>query len=474
MPDGDDVILPAAGPAAPAFVPSPRPPDAAEMFPGAPLGVPAPPAAPPEPPPGPRGRRGLLWAGGVLALVAALAVAGGVVHVAQREAPGTPAGAAAEPSGPQTAKEWVDAILLYQAQALLTGDEKAWLEPVDPGRPGLRTRYRTMFRSLRSLGVRHFEHLTTDVYDEDEDTFKADVRIRYCLTGDLCDSAPVLPEALQELSLAWHDDLPLVTSVASTKSDDDLLPAPWEETELIAAQGKRLTLVAAPGERKYLERLLPVAERAAAVVDRFAGMVGNLQRHYRIYLAGPRQWKTWYGGAQGTAWVGYTQTITPTMTDVVLNMAELKDDPELLALTIQHELAHVATVGGVDLSASGWSGMWLEEGIAEYIGWYPKPATASWSRQSVRDAVHGSGRPESVALSALPDDAGGEETDAFYGLGHFAASCFAAKYGERALMTFVRLYLREDKDLDRASGEAFGKPFAAVDKACLTWIRRKA
>ncbi|OJF15917.1 gluzincin family metallopeptidase [Couchioplanes caeruleus] len=483
MPDGDDVITPAAGPGAPAFVPSPRVPDPAEVIADAPLPAPVPSAEQPDLPAEPRRRGKRRWAGGVLALAAALAVGGGAAYVAQREPRDERAefvAGSAEPL-PASPEGSLSAILQLQAQALFTDDEISWLAVVDPDRPELRTRYRTMFRSLRALGVSFFDPLVDaeSVSEEGEDTFTADVQIKYCLAGDDCvfDASLTwdsLPEVFQELTFVWRDDQVLITSVASKKSDEAPLPAPWEQSELFVARGKRLTLVAGPGERKHLKRLLPIAERAATVTDRFAGLVGNLQRHYRIYLADPQQWKTWYGGDDDSAMVGYTQTLARPMTDVVLNMAELKDDPELLALTIQHELGHVATLGGLDPSESGRSGMWLEEGIAEYIGWYPQRATASWSREPVRDAVHGSEPPNSIALYALADDADGEEADAFYGLGHFAASCLADEYGERALFTFVRLYLREDSDLDRASEQAFGKSFKTVDKACVAWIRDKA
>lgn len=123
---------------------------------------------------------------------------------------------------------------------------------------------------------------------------------------------------------------------------------------------------------------------------------------------------------------------------------------------------------------AGRSDMWMSEGIAEYIGWYPKSATSSWRRSSVRAVLHGSKRPKSIAARALADDAGPDASDAFYGMGHFAADCMARKYGQGALFDFVRLYLRENRDLDPASRQAFGQSFATIDKACMAWIRDKA
>jgi hypothetical protein len=135
-------------------------------------------------------------------------------------------------------------------------------------------------------------------------------------------------------------------------------------------------------------------------------------------------------------------------------------------------MGHVVTRSGVN--GRGRGDMWLTEGIAEYIGWSPAAATASWRRPSVRTAVHGSRRPSSIALPAPDDDASLPALDAFYGLGHFAMSCLASRYGERALFDFVRNRLQNGFEYDDAARRAFHKPFATVDKDCVAWIRAKA
>lgn len=493
MPDGDDVTSPPAAPAFPpatpfphtsSFVPSQRMPHPSESagFSGS---VAPPFFVPPsfvEPPSRGRGR-GLL-VGGALALVAALAVGAGAVYVANREPLDGRAEAAGQPARalPLTPFEQVNALLKAQAAALLRGDEKAWLAAVDPGRPKLRTRYRAMYRSLRGLGVSYFEYKTYVRGQAKDGSGRLSVGadVAYCYADDHCQveksaESEGPPTVAQELDLKTVKGGWVITSLTARKSAPDEQRAPWATSELVTAKGKRVTLVAVPGEQKYFRRMLPIAEQAAAVNDRFAGLVGNPQGRYRIYLAGAKQWKTWYGGMTDKWIVGYALPLHESGTDVVLNMAELEDDSRFLATTVQHELGHVVTVGGVHRRTYGGPGdMWLKEGIAEYIGWYPQPATASWRRQAVRDAVHGSRRPTSIAVKSLDADARSEDGDAFYGLGHFAADCIATKYGQRALFTFVRLYLREDRDLDPASQEALGRPFKTVDRSCVAWIRDRA
>ncbi|OJF15273.1 hypothetical protein [Couchioplanes caeruleus] len=471
MPHGDDVTTP------PAVVPSPRLPHPADSAPLPPL--PPLPALPPFPEPAEPRSRGKLVLTGVLALSAAVALGVGAAFIVHDEPLDAPAEAAAS-IAPAAPIEQANAVLSRQAAALLRGDEKAWLAAVDPRQPKLLARYKTMFRSLRALGVSHFQYQTSIANDKSAaGSLGIFADVAYCLAGDNCvkergaDSAgpPIIAQTLKLKTVKgqWH-----ITSVNNQRRALEHQPVPWENNALATAEGKRVTLVALQGE-KDLHRLLPIAEQAATTTDRFAGLVGNPQQRYRIYLAGRKNWKVWYGGIKDQWVVGYALPRNEAGTDVVLNLTKLRNDERLLATTIRHELGHVVTVGGVRRGTrDGTSAMWLKEGIAEYIGWHPRPATASWRRQAVRDAVHSSRPPTSIAVDALGENASAEEGDAFYGLGHFAADCMARKYGERALFTFVRLHLRENRELDPASQEAFGTPFQAVDKACVAWIRDRA
>ncbi|MEU7904260.1 hypothetical protein [Actinoplanes sp. NPDC049118] len=429
------------------------------------------------PPPRRRGR--YLLAGGALLLVATLALCAGVVYVNRDSLAERVAAAAAEPPSrrtrPLTQSEAIDATLKAQGEALLRGDEKGWLAALDPAQSKLRTKYRLMFKSLRALGVSEFAYWT----DEDPESGKngtvaVTAKAEYCFSTDTCpgEDSGNRPWVSHELTFKSVKERWLITAQTVKKSREEQQPTPWESGDLVFQQGRRVTLIGSRSERKYFKLVMPVAEKAAVVNDRFAGMVGNPQKKYRIYLAGAKQWKTWYGGVTDKWVIAYAMPLNAAGSDVVLNVAQLKNSRQVMTSTIQHELGHVVTLGGADREG-GRGDMWLEEGIAEYIGWYPKPATASWRRSSVRSVVQGSKRPKSIAARGLDGDASPAASDAFYGLGHFAADCMARKYGQRALFDFVRLYLREDRDLEPASQEAFGKPFSAVDKACVAWIRER-
>jgi hypothetical protein len=471
--------VPAAAPPAPPIavpqIPAQRRPSDGEFFPASyPL--------PPQPPPRRRGRSLLI--GGALALVAALTVGAGAYYVDRVPLSLDERAVAAEPEPtaarlPLTPGDAANAALEAQAAALLAGDEKAWLDAVDPGQAKLRSRYRSMFRSLRGLGVSHFVYNTSvDPVDRKRGTVDVTAEIEYCFTTDKCpeekyNASDGPPTINQKLTFKKVGSKYRIAELTTKKDPDRQQPTPWESGDLVFLSGKRVTVAGNRSEQKYFKQILAAAEKAAAVNDRFATLVQNPQKQYRVYVAGAKQWKTWYGGITDKWVIGYAMPLSDSGSDVVLNISAVRTDSEVLATTMQHELGHVVTLGGAYRTSGGSGDMWLEEGIAEYIGWYPRSATSSWRRSAVRSLLNSSKRPRSIAAQAPGDNAGPDASDAFYGLGHFTADCLARKYGQGALFDFVRLYLRENRDLDPASREAFGKPFASVDKTCMAWIRDK-
>lgn len=482
-------------PAGFAQIPGQRPPQASEFFPSThPLTHPLvqspievgdlPPGIVPVPFPAPPSRRGRgLLVGAALALAAMLAVGAGVVYVNRAPLSLNESAAAAGPEPtaartPLTPGEAAVAALRAQAAALLANNEKAWLAAVDPGQSKLRARYSSMFRSLRGLGVSHFDYQTSaDPVDAKSGTVQVTAEVAYCFSTDKCpeekDNASDGPPTIsQVLTFKKVSGRYVIAKVTEKKSRSRQQPTPWESGDLSFLSGERVTVIGNRTERRYFKQVLAAAEKAAVVNDRFAGLVGNPQRRYRVYVAGAKQWKTWYGGITDKWVIGYAIPLSDSGSDVVLNISAVRTDSDVLATTLQHELAHVVTLGGA-YRTGGSDDMWLEEGIAEYIGWYPRSATDSWRRSAVRSLLAGSKRPKSIAAKAPGDNASPDTSDAFYGFGHFTADCLARKYGQGALFTFVRLYLRENRDLDPASREAFGQPFTTVDKTCLTWIRDK-
>ncbi len=405
-------------------------------------------------------------------VVAALGVSTGVVLLRPEGQPPAVAPVATPPPRALTPFERATEALQAQAAALMKGDEKGWLAAVDPAEPKLKTRYRALYASLRALDLGDLEYHLYPVLGDKPGSARVNADLAYCFTAcprwqlTPAGGPPRLTHTLTFRSAGGR----YVISGVSDANANDLQPTPWERGGLTFARGSRVTVAAPRSQAKNLQRVLKIAEKAAAVNDRFAGYLGNPQRRYRIYLADDKGWQSWYGGIDAKWTVAYAVPLNTSGTDVVLRMSELLKDRQLMATTIQHELGHVVTVGGVpdrDVDRDRW----LSEGIAEYIGWSPKPARDSWNRHGARAAFRGGKRPKTIAAEPFGAKASDRTVDTFYALGHFAADCMAERYGERRLFAFVRSVLRENVSYDQAARAAFGTSFATVDKGCLTWIR---
>jgi hypothetical protein len=384
---------------------------------------------------------------------------------------------------PATPFDTASAALATQATALIKGDQAGWLAAVDPGQPALQARYKSMYTDLRGLGVSQFEYhpFIEDSADKAPSAVSVGAEITYCFSMTKCpaytDSSEWngAPQIAQSLVLKPVNGHYVIIALKKSDEPNHLQPTPWESGDLVFAQGKRVTVAAPKSEANHLDQVVAIADQAAAVNDRFAVYVHNPQQRYRLYLADDKTWKTWYGGETDQWIVGYTMPLNEAESDVVLRTSTLLGDEELMRTTIQHELGHVVTLGGAQESSSnGNDNLWLIEGIAEYIGWSPRPATDSWRRHSVHALMHSAHPPTTIAAKPLARNASAEAGDAFYGMGHFAVDCMATKFGQRKLFTFIELTLREGYGLAQASQEAYAEPFSTVDKGCVSWIKATA
>jgi hypothetical protein len=283
---------------------------------------------------------------------------------------------------------------------------------------------------------------------------KVTVELSYCFAA--CGDGK--PRIAQALTVRRAGYAYVITGLAAPAHRTGTQPTPWEAGDLVFAQGRRVTVGAPRQLAGSLAEVVTIADRAAVVDDRYAALAGNRQTRYRIFLATDELWRTWYG-AKATEWaVGYMQPLGSAGADVVLNPGRIHRRSALREV-IQHELGHVATIGGV---TPGAADMWLVEGVAEYIGAQPRRAADTYNRSVLR-------RSASLVARPLPDGAGREQVAAFYAHGHFAVDCLATRFGEPRTMEFVRLRLRLGNSLDVAARSVFGRSFAAVDHVCAGW-----
>jgi hypothetical protein len=371
---------------------------------------------------------------GGLALATVLAITiGAMITSTEDPARVIPAGVATP--GPRPADS-LQQLLTKQAAALNRGDLSGWLAPVAPP---LRQRYQNLFRTLRAL------HATVD-YRVGKD---GRIDLAYCFRPRCAKNSPQIGQRLTSTNGK-------ITALATTPGHE---PTPWEQGDLIFAQGKRVTVGAPKALKARLADVVKIADEAARVDDRYAAYADNRQSRYRVYLATDQTWRTWYGG-KATEWaVGYMQPLGPAGADVVINPGRLPT-PAALREVIQHELGHVATISGV---TTRHEDMWLIEGVAEYIGMQPRRAADTYSKSALR-------RPTRLNPPPLRDGASAKEVAAFYAAGHFAVDCLVTQFGEPRAMEFVRQRLRLGASLDDAARSAFGQPFSSVDRACVEGI----
>lgn len=436
----------------------------------------------PEPPafvqapddPSRRSRKGSFVAGLIAVLL--VATAGAIVFWPDRDE-AAKATATTVPTRPATPFELAEQRLQQQAQALVKGNEKGWLAAVDPTKKALVTRYRTIFRNLRALELTHAEFHGDKLDGSTTDRVFVQAMLGYCFSGVTCP--------------AWHGNygegsakatykltFQLVKGVWTITALDDktgvksnyLQPAPWDNRALSFVKGKRVIVAGPSSQAKRLKQVLTLAEKAAKVVDKYAGYVGNPQKRYRIYVADEAGWKSWYGGVDQSWIIGYEMPLNSTGGDIILR-AKSSGDRRQLAVTVQHELTHVVTLAGGEWTSG--DDQWLVEGIAEYVGTLPRKPQNTGNHDVLAEVFEKRGVPKTIAVPELADDADDLTVNTLYAMGHYATACMAAKFGERKLFQFTNLVLREGKKPDEASRTAYGKPFATVDKSCLSWIRQR-
>lgn len=413
-----------------------------------------------------------------LAVVVLAATAVGFWPREQEPATATPvasASAAVAPVVPLTPSEQVHATLATQVRALVDGDEAGWLASVD-GR--LRSRYQTMFRNLRALEITAADAGIAGKLTAKGDTMTGQVGLSYCFGDIECpayrqDPETGPPKIINTITWTSRNGSWMITKAVAAGGANRLQPAPWENTKLTVAVGKRVVVAAPASQSASVERVLRLAENAAVYADRYAVKLNNPQNRYRIYLADNKAYQTWYSGSAPWS-VGYRISLNGIDSDIVVKANRvLQEDDQYVTVVLQHEMGHAVTLD--DSTSNGYArdSQWLVEGVAEYIGAQPRKVQNTSSRTELRYVQSRGLAVKTIAAPAVSDDSGDLAVTRLYATGHFAVGCMAEKYGETKTLDFVALVLREGMERDAAAQVAFRQPFKAIDKACMKWIKQK-
>lgn len=361
--------------------------------------------------------------------------------------------------------ERIDLLLDQQAQALLRGDEQAFLAVADPASPAAADLKR-QFRVLRSMKVAAWEpsrngplaQMTNNAAE-----WRVLVTVGHCFVVPGCRTGPVT------IGTRWVDDgrQPRLVAIEPSMSGVEG-PRPWEVTDLAVAIGSR-TLVAVPQSvRNQLPDLLKAAEQAATVADRYA-VDGSPPDVYRVFYALKPEWEKWYGGGR-PAWTGgYAVGIGGDRFDVVLNSDGLHrtavDD------LLRHEMTHVASLPERGhASSENW---WLVEGIAEYAGAGGRPVGEYDRREDVARLLGmtsggWNGRLESLEPAESAED---WRVSGSYGIGYLAARYLADRFGEERLLAFFKAVVHDGQSQADAGRDAFGMDWGPLHEECVAYVR---
>jgi hypothetical protein len=428
-----------------------------------------------------RRRRGLLV--GLLVAVAAVAVAVPAVIVLTAGSPAVPAAAAASASPsaspgrspgpgdpPEVALAWardrIQESLASMSKALPSGDLAGFVAPA--ANRTVRGNLETRFRSLRAMRVAIFE------LSLDSGPFKGrtvggfqewgfTVALRHCFLAVDCTPDTLLVDT------TWLDsaDGYRMTAIGTSKGGQTG-PHPWEVSTLTTAVGSRAVVAAPTAYAARARAFLPAAERAAKIADKY--VLGEKPDRYIVYLAGPTEWKKWFGGGQASWVVGYENPSTPTRSDVVLKVEAIANgDAEAV---LKHELGHVATLTNRDYDAFGGATWWVTEGIAEYIEWDGRSPADYDRRGDVRRYLREKRFRGDPALLVPPPGATDWEVSGAYGIAYYYNRCVADVYRKDNLLPFVDNMLRGRQSAAEAAHNVLGQEWPAVTKRCLAYTKK--
>jgi hypothetical protein len=364
------------------------------------------------------------------------------------------------------ALDQIRASLATMTKGMRDGNLGAFVKPAADKK--VRAELDRRFRSLRAMKVSGFD-LSVDSGPFNEKKVRgfsewgARIGLEHCFAVATCAPSKVVFDTVWRDTAAGYR----MTKISAISADDNG-PHPWEVSALTAVTGSRAVVAAPKSYAAKARAFLPLAERAARTADKY--VLGAKPDRYIVYLAGPAEWKKWFGGSEDWA-VGFAVPTTRTRSDIVLRMEDLSTG--YAESVLKHEMGHVATLAGRDYREHTGDDWWLTEGIAEYIEW-DKRGIANYdrkqtSRRFIRERKFKGNLEKLVPADNAPD----WQIDAAYGLGYYATSCIAAQYGHQKLMTLVDQMLREDRPASVVSDQYLGVPWPTVTKRCFAYTKQK-
>lgn len=384
---------------------------------------------------------------GALALVAVLGLAGLYLRGPEPSAPG-----AATEVDVGARDRAVDAVLGRRAAAVLDRDRRAFLADVDQRDPEFVASQERLFDNLAQVELASWEYEQVGrSYDRpdlastyDRPYYLPALLLHYALKG--FDVAPVARP--QVLTFVQRGSRWLVAG--DTDADSDL-PAtghadPWDRRAIVVKEGRQVLVLADAVDRRRLDGLVRVADRAVA---RVAAMWPDgwrrrvvvvavrdqqlIETYFRTELQSSEDVAAIAVPAYGTVpgWSPSSARLPEVgaRSRVIINPRYFDPADDANANLLTHEVTHVAT----QQRTRAGSPTWLTEGVAEYTAYrHLRPFAVDLPESLAREV-----RAGSVGLPTY--DFYTRDLPAHYLAGFLASAHVADRYGEATLR---RLYDR--------------------------------
>jgi hypothetical protein len=353
-------------------------------------------------------------------------------------------------------------ILTARSKAISSGDQKAFLGSVDPANAKFVTEQTRRFQVLRRMEAGVYREVVTGNPSEDgQRRWRLDTDMFYCFGPANCNQVRLPTES------AWvfRDGRLRLADIKASPADWNG-PRPWEVDDLQVRVGERVVIASMKADASRLADAVRSADRAALVADKFAHWHEPPSR-YVIFLAGPTEWRKWYGHEQPEWAAAWAVPVGGFTTEVVVRTDSFR--ASTLQSLLSHELTHVTSLAG-DRHGGARTSWWLMEGIADYAQFLGKAVRQYDALAPTREFVHGSW-DGAVAVDPPDEDASVDEAAAHYGVAFLAVRRIADRYGQDKMIDFFGAVVHEGQTLDQAATSTLGASWATVQADCAKFVR---
>ncbi|MFL6099897.1 MAG: hypothetical protein ACJ71T_08090 [Actinomycetales bacterium] len=409
-----------------------------------------------------------------------------------------------QPTSETAVEAAVRQILVRRGAAVLRHDKAGFLADLDPSRSNLRAQQTAIYDGLAKLDFARFSYRPNGSAfnpgghgtGKAATTHIAGVLATYQLQG--YDTRPVV-EAMA-VTFVQRDHR---WWIASDRDVDDELPAaghaePWDDGQVGVAKGRHSLVIGQARDDATLQRVADAVDRAVTA-DLVFWPAGNGRTRWagRVVVYVPteqREFTSLFRGSKQTA-DGVVAVAIPVYdhmyfdaygnghpygevsgSRIIINPKYFRPSSSFFAVTLRHEVSHVAAQ---PITSPG-TPSWLVEGLAEYVGWRQSDPSRTFFARGVdrRTAEQINARTFHLTLpSSSTFYVGSSATIASrYTAGFLVCAYIQHRYGESRLKTFAtrmdaaKTPSKERAVLKSALQKTFGLSTTGLQNGVTAWM----